>query len=63
MGIVIDEKETKMTPCGPATPQMEERLEKFAEQAHRCTEQVHKEFKQGDRLLPFIDCMSQDGEE
>jgi len=62
METAIDEK-AKMTPCGPATTKMEERLEKFAEQAHRCIEQVHKEFKQGDRLLPFIDCMSQDGEE
>ena len=98
MGIVIDEKEAKMTPCvcyelkngktlchtkgivgflseeqkktycygtyiRPAPPQMEKRLQEFAEQSQRCSQKVREEYKRGDRLMPFLDCMSEGGEE
>ena len=98
MGVIIDEREAKQSPClciqlkngkvlchsrgvvgflspeqqkkfcygtyiRPATPQMEERLQKFAELSHRCSEKVREEYQKGDRLMPFLDCMSEGGEE
>ena len=66
VGFLSDEQKKNYcygTYVRPATSEMEERLQQFAEQARRCSEQVHGEFKRGDRLLPFLDCMSKEGVE
>lgn len=65
VGFLSDEQRKKYcygTYVRPATPQMKEQLRKFAEMSHRCSQQVREEYQKGDRLLPFLDCMSQGDE-
>jgi len=46
----------------PATPEMERHLEEFSDMAHACSERVRKDHCKGERLMPFLDCMSEGGE-
>jgi len=47
----------------PATPEMEQRLQEFAERSNQCSEKVKKEYEKGDRLIPFLDCINKGSDE
>jgi len=49
------EKEFKPIPRG-----LEERWEEFTEIAHGCSVKVRKLYPKGERLLPYLDCMSEE---
>jgi len=45
-----------------ATPEMERHLEEFSDMSHACSDKVRREHCKGERLMPFLDCMSEGGE-
>jgi len=46
----------------PVPPALVKRHEEFSEIAHTCSQRVREEYPKGERLLPYLECMSEEAE-